>query len=59
LLIPTHGFVAAAELTRALAAAAERRGATFVDGRITRITKGRRPVAAAGVELVDVQHITS
>ena len=39
LLIPTHGFVAAAELTRALAAAAERRGATFVDGRITRITQ--------------------
>lgn len=38
LLIPTHGFVAAAELTRALAAAAERRGATFVDGRITHIT---------------------
>jgi len=38
LLIPTHGFVAAAELTRALAAAAERRGVTFVDGRITRIS---------------------
>jgi glycine oxidase len=40
LLIPTHGFVAAAELTRALAAAAARRGATFVDGgRITRVTR--------------------
>jgi glycine oxidase len=40
LLIPTHGFVAAAELTRALAAAAERRCATFVDGgRVTRVTR--------------------
>jgi glycine oxidase len=40
LLIPTHGFVAAAELTRALAAGARRRGATFVEGgRVTRVTR--------------------
>ena len=31
LLIPTHGFVAAADLTRALAAGAERCGARFVE----------------------------
>lgn len=38
LLIPTHGFVRAAELTRALASAAGRRGAKFVeDGRALRI----------------------
>jgi glycine oxidase len=34
LLIPTHGFVKAAELTRALAAAARRRGASFVSARV-------------------------
>src|SRR5262245_27562137 len=39
LLIPIHGFVAAAELTRMLAAAARRHGATFVgDGRVVRIS---------------------
>src|SRR5439155_730952 len=32
LLIPTHGFVAAGELTRALAAAARRQGAQVVEG---------------------------
>jgi len=38
LLIPIHGFVAAAELTRMLAAAARRQGATFVgDSRVVRI----------------------
>ena len=38
LLIPTHGFVRAAELTRALAAAAITRGAIFVEaGRATSI----------------------
>jgi len=45
LLIPSHGYVAAAELTRALAAAARRHGARFVDqGRVRR-------VAASGGEL--------
>ena len=40
LLIPTHGFVAAAELTNALAASARRRGATFVGGgRVTRVRR--------------------
>jgi glycine oxidase len=40
LLIPTHGFVIAAELTRALAAAAQRRGVTFLgQGRVTRVTR--------------------
>jgi glycine oxidase len=38
LLIPAHGFVAAAELTRALAAAARRHGTQVVEGgRVTRI----------------------
>ena len=53
LLIPTHGFVAAAELTRALAAAAERHGAHLVDGRIRRDHHGRRSPAAAGVGFDD------
>jgi glycine oxidase len=45
LLIPIHGYVAATELTRALAAAARRHGARFVDhGRVRR-------VAASGSEL--------
>ena len=51
LLIPTHGLVAAAELTRALAAAAERLGATFIsEGRVTRITRegGRLRFHVAG-----------
>jgi glycine oxidase len=40
LLIPTHGFVAASELTRALAAGAQRMGATFLDGgRVTSVTR--------------------
>lgn len=39
-LIPAHGFVAAAELTRALAAGAQRRRTTFLDsGRVTRIAQ--------------------
>jgi glycine oxidase len=38
LLVETHGFVAASELTRALAAAARRRGAQFVEpNRVRRI----------------------
>ncbi|HEY7171565.1 MAG TPA: glycine oxidase ThiO [Vicinamibacterales bacterium] len=45
LLIPCHGYVAATELTRALAAAARRHGARFVEhGRVRRI-------AASGSEL--------
>jgi len=40
LLIPTHGFVAAGELTSALAASATRRGAIFVGGsRVTRVSR--------------------
>jgi glycine oxidase len=40
LLIPTHGFIAAAELTRALAAAARRCGATLIEhGRVSRISR--------------------
>jgi glycine oxidase len=40
LLIPKHGFVAASELTRALAAGARRCGATFLDhGRVSRVTR--------------------
>jgi glycine oxidase len=39
LLIPSHGFVAAAELTRALAAAARRHGAQLIErGRVARIS---------------------
>ena len=39
LLIPRHGFVAASELTRALAAGARRCGVTFLSGgRVTRVT---------------------
>ena len=39
LLIPSYGFVAAAELTRALAVAAERSGARIVEhGRVSRIS---------------------
>ncbi len=39
LLIPTQGFVAAADLTRALAAAARRHGAQFIErGRVARIS---------------------
>jgi glycine oxidase len=38
LLIPTHGFVAAGELTRALAASARRQGAQLIEGgRVVRI----------------------
>src|SRR5262245_3369274 len=36
LLVPTHGYVAAAQLTRALMAAACRLGATFYDARCAR-----------------------
>lgn len=40
LLVPTHGFVAASELTRALATAARRHGAQLVEGgRVRRIAK--------------------
>ena len=40
LLIPTHGFVAASQLTQALAAGAARRGARFVTGgRVARVTR--------------------
>jgi glycine oxidase len=40
LLIPSHGFVAAAELTRALATAARRHGAQLVErGRVRRISR--------------------
>ena len=40
LLIPAHGYVAATELTRALAAAAQRHGATMVDGgRVRRLSR--------------------
>jgi glycine oxidase len=41
LLIPSHGFVSAAELTRALCAAARRHGAQLVEGcRVKRIVPG-------------------
>jgi glycine oxidase len=40
LLIPSHGFVAASELTRALAAAARRHGAQIIEqGRVRRISR--------------------
>ena len=40
LLIPSHGFVAAADLTRALAAAARRHGAQLVEGsRVRRVVR--------------------
>jgi len=40
LLIPSHGFVAASELTRALEAGARRCGAKFMNsGRVTRVTR--------------------
>ena len=40
LLIPTHGFIAAAELTRALAAGARRHGANLIEhGRVNRISR--------------------
>jgi len=40
LLIPSHGFVAASQLTRALAAAARRHGAQLIeDGRVRRIAR--------------------
>jgi len=43
LLIPCHGYVAATELTRALAAAARRHGAQFVDhGRVRRVVASGR-----------------
>jgi glycine oxidase len=46
LLIPSHGFVAAGELTRALAAAARRHGAQIIEhGRVQKI-------ARAGADLV-------
>ena len=51
LLIPRHGFVAASELTRALAAGARRCGATFLDhGRVSRVTRegGRLQCHVAG-----------
>ena len=48
LLIPTHGFVAATELTRALAVAARRHGAQFVEG-----SPVRRIGAAAGDLVVE------
>jgi glycine/D-amino acid oxidase-like deaminating enzyme len=42
LLIPTHGFVAAAELTRALAAAARRHAARLIErGRVHRVSQRR------------------
>lgn len=43
LLIPSHGFVAAVELTRALAAAARRHGAQLIEsGRVRKIAKSGR-----------------
>jgi glycine oxidase len=46
LLIPRHGFVAASELTQALAAGARRFGATFLSsGRVTRVTPAGRQLA--------------
>jgi glycine oxidase len=43
LLIPVHGFVAAADLARALIAAARRRGAQLVEGsRVRRITRRQK-----------------
>jgi glycine oxidase len=48
LLIPTHGFVAAGDLTRALAASARRHGAQFIEGgRVARITASGDDVLVA------------
>lgn len=48
LLIPSHGFVAAADLTRALAAAARRHGAQLIErGRVGRISRANGDLVVA------------
>ena len=53
LMIPTHGFVAAGELTRALAAAARRHGAQVIEG-----ARVRRIARAAGDFIVETDRGT-
>jgi glycine oxidase len=50
LLIPQHGYVAAGDLTRALASAAIRRGATFDVGAVVAVEDGRVRTADAVIE---------